>query len=69
MTSCLVKPALYIVQKTGPRVRLAEPSLALADTESEQEEDTGDLRSSDIIYYFSLPSCWSGVFDVSLEII
>ena len=69
MTSCLVKPALYIVQKTGPRVKLAEPSLALADTESEQEEDTGDLRSSDIIYYFSLPSCWSGVSDVSLEII
>ena len=39
MTSCLVKPALYIVQKTGPRLRLAEPSLA--ETESEQEEDTG----------------------------
>ena len=67
MTSCLVKPALYIVQKTGPRLRLAEPSLA--ETESEQEEDTGNLslsvisdhlRSSQIISgiicYFSLPS-------------
>ena len=64
MTSCLVKPALYIVQKTGPRLRLAEPTMAGADTESEQEEDTGSrdlslclslcLRSSDIIYYFSI---------------
>ena len=53
MTSCLVKPALYIVQKTGPRLRLAEPSLA--ETESEQEDDTGQpLSLSDIIYYFAL---------------
>ena len=35
MTSCLVKPALYIVQKTGPRVKLAEPE------DASQESDTG----------------------------
>ena len=45
MTSCLVKPALYIVQKTGPRVRLAEPG-------TEEEEDTG--QSESLIYYSSL---------------
>ena len=60
MTSCLVKPALYIVQKTGPRLRLAEPSLA--ETESEQEEDTGDLRSSDrhhLLLLFPFLLVWS----------
>ena len=38
MTSCLVKPALYIVQRTGPRVKLAEPSNT---EETCQESDTG----------------------------
>ena len=51
MTSCLVKPALYIVQKTGPRVRLTEPGLAMAETESEEGEDTG--QSGGLIYYLS----------------
>ena len=40
MLSCLVKPALYIVQRTSPRVRLVEP-----DTGQEEVEgsSTGEL--------------------------
>ena len=44
MTSCLVKPALYIVQKTGPRVKLSEPCHALEEAECDPEEDTGDTN-------------------------
>lgn len=43
MSSCLVKPALYIVQRTGPRVRLDRLD---QDTEEENEEDdTGECRA------------------------
>ena len=45
MSSCLVKPALYVVQRTGPRVRLLDQSMASPDTaqeeEGETEQDTG----------------------------
>jgi len=34
MTSCLVKPALYIVQKTSPRIKLADQNCSKEDTES-----------------------------------
>jgi len=42
MTSCLVKPALYIVQKTGPRVKLVDQTCTLEE-QDEDESDT-DLR-------------------------
>ena len=43
MSSCLVKPALYIVQRTGPRVRLDRLD---QDTEEETEEDdVGKMES------------------------
>ena len=41
MSSCLVKPALYIVQRTGPRVRLDR--LDQDTEEDEEEDDTGEL--------------------------
>ena len=40
MTSCLVKPALYIVQKTGPRVKLVDQTCTLEE-QDEDESDTG----------------------------
>lgn len=40
MNSCLVKPALYLVQRTSPRVRLAE---VMADPKKENESPK-DLR-------------------------
>ena len=41
MTSCLVKPALYIVQKTSPRIKLADQNCSKEDTES----NTGNNES------------------------
>ena len=41
MTSCLVKPALYIVQKTSPRIKLADQNCSREDTES----NTGNNKS------------------------
>ena len=38
MTACLVKPALYIVQRTCPRVRLAEQD----STEEKMDSSTGE---------------------------
>ena len=38
MTSCLVKPALYIVQKTSPRIKLADQNCSKEDSDSR----TGD---------------------------
>ena len=40
MSSCLVKPALYVVQRTGPRVRLVDQSMASPDPGQEEEGDT-----------------------------
>ena len=45
MTSCLVKPALYIVQKTSPRIKLAEQKCSKEDTDS----STGGVRSLTIL--------------------
>ena len=50
MSSCLVKPALYIVQRTGPRVRLDR--LDQDTEEDEEEDDTGELGCR--IYILSL---------------
>ena len=50
MSSCLVKPALYVVQRTGPRVRLVDQSMASPDPgqemEGDTEQDTGAHTSS-----------------------
>ena len=53
MTSCLVKPALYIVQKTGPRVKLVDQTV---DDEEEVESDTGKNR----VNYFNLIKIFGG---------
>ena len=44
MTSCLVKPALYIVQKTGPRVKLSDQTCSIEDKtgDSDNPDDTGE---------------------------
>lgn len=44
MTSCLVKPALYIVQKTGPRVKLSDQTCSIEDKtrEGDNLDDTGE---------------------------
>ena len=49
MSSCLVKPALYIVQRTGPRVRLDRLD---QDTEEEAEDDTGECRAQGLLSLF-----------------
>lgn len=41
MNTCLVKPALYLVQKTSPRVRLAE---VMADPQDSDSDSAKDLR-------------------------
>ena len=41
MTSCLVKPALYIVQKTGPRVKLVDQTVEDRTESEENVDDTG----------------------------
>jgi hypothetical protein len=38
MTSCLVKPVLYILQKTSPRIKLSDQNCSKEDTDS----NTGD---------------------------
>merc|ERR1719411_2128654 len=40
MTSCLVKPALYIVQKTSPRIKLADQNCSKEET----SDSSTDLR-------------------------
>ena len=49
MSSCLVKPALYVVQRTGPRVRLVDQSMASPDPGQEEEGDTEQDTGAHII--------------------
>ena len=56
MTSCLVKPALYIVQKTGPRVKLADH--AAIDEAEDEESDTGEFLLDTLkVYHIYGTSC------------